>query len=309
MAGWIKVRRSIWDDHPVLGGDTFSRREAWLYLVARAATETHQRRIGSDIVTLHRGEVLASLRSLGSEWGWSKTKVSVFFENLQSADMLVSKLRTASGQVYLVADYESYAGGDEAEKDKERTDVGTSGGQAKRKRKAPEPKPDEPAPERGGWVGKAGDMWVDKFGGTISYAKVGKALKPLAKTYGENDILEGWAEYLASKKIGDAFKTPASFAEKFGVWYAARKGPGPQPAVGVEDVKRLIAIGGSFLWGGSEARKVAFSNVREKDAELWAKVGPLVERLDWVTLGRAQNNSFELDRALKHEMERHARAA
>ena len=64
--------------------EPFSRREAFLDLVQRAAIEEKVIPVNGGTITLKRGQVYASVRFLAKRWEWSKSKVERFIKDLQS---------------------------------------------------------------------------------------------------------------------------------------------------------------------------------------------------------------------------------
>lgn len=96
--GFIAVDRSIFD-HPI-----FRRRPdrlaAWEWLIASAAWKPEGRRGDFGVVHLERGQLPASLRSLGRMWGWPKSNVDCFLKRLVREKMIcVEKTRTATRTV------------------------------------------------------------------------------------------------------------------------------------------------------------------------------------------------------------------
>ena len=109
-------------DHSALK-DTYNRPSAWLWLLSNAAY-----REGVDIATgvhLEPGQLIASLRFLAREWGWSKDKVSRFLKKLEGAEMIeratanatatatASATPTATGEnVLTICNWAKYQGSD-----------------------------------------------------------------------------------------------------------------------------------------------------------------------------------------------------
>ena len=87
MSGYVKIYRSVWDSVE-FDGDEFSRREAWIWLVSNAAWKPTTQRDGSRVITVERGQYLASVRQLCDVWGWSKSRVHRFLGALKNRDMI-----------------------------------------------------------------------------------------------------------------------------------------------------------------------------------------------------------------------------
>ncbi len=75
-----------WFDHPAFRTEPFTEREAWAWLISEAAYKPHQRRLGSAVVQLQRGQLGASVRFLAERWKWSKSRVDRFLLRLKNRD-------------------------------------------------------------------------------------------------------------------------------------------------------------------------------------------------------------------------------
>lgn len=90
MAGWIKVYRDIennwlWKDKP------FSRGQAFIDLLLMVNHQDKKILFNGDLVEVKRGSRITSLRQLGENWGWSRTKVKKFLEQLEKDNMITVK--------------------------------------------------------------------------------------------------------------------------------------------------------------------------------------------------------------------------
>jgi hypothetical protein len=74
--------------HGLFDGDEYSRRDAWLWLVANAAWKDHRVRVGNTMVDIKRGQVVASRSYLAKEWKWGEKKVRLFLDLLVSEGMI-----------------------------------------------------------------------------------------------------------------------------------------------------------------------------------------------------------------------------
>jgi hypothetical protein len=71
----------------------------------------------------------------------------------------------------------------------------------------------------GGWVGRAGEDWIERFGGTAPYGAIGKALKPLVEKHGWERVRAAWRFFLA--QLEAKFASPGSagrFANTYADW-------------------------------------------------------------------------------------------
>ena len=98
--GWVKLWRQIFD-HKLYENDAFSRREAWIDLIAQAAFE------GPKIGTL-----TASLRYLASRWRWSQKAVRHYLYILEKEGMIQRSIgaqrRAGLGAEITVCKYTEY---------------------------------------------------------------------------------------------------------------------------------------------------------------------------------------------------------
>ena len=90
MAGWIKVYRDIenhwlWEDKP------FSRGQAFINLLLMVNHQDKKILFNGDLIEVKRGSRITSLRQLGENWGWSRTKVKKFLEQLERDNMITVK--------------------------------------------------------------------------------------------------------------------------------------------------------------------------------------------------------------------------
>lgn len=140
-SGWFKLYREIFD-HPVLSGDQASRIHAFADLVGMAAFEDGQRRIGSTVVDLKRGELVASVRFLSTRWGWGRGKVQRYMARLEAERMVIATRsqtdtpnETPAGTVYRVVNYDAYQEQRDGERDSKQDRDGTGAGQGRDKGK------------------------------------------------------------------------------------------------------------------------------------------------------------------------------
>jgi DNA-binding transcriptional regulator YhcF (GntR family) len=85
--GVFAVDRGVFD-HPMFAPEPFTEREAWMWLVGLAAYRACQRRIGSAVVELKRGQAAASVRYLADKWQWKAPRVQRFLARLKKEGMI-----------------------------------------------------------------------------------------------------------------------------------------------------------------------------------------------------------------------------
>lgn len=106
--GYIRFYRSIWS-HPAFPNEPFTRREAWTWLLTKAAWKAVRVRAGDHIVDLDRGEVPGAVRYLAAEWQWSKGKVERYIELLKIEGMIETQSGTGI-TIITVCNYNHYQG-------------------------------------------------------------------------------------------------------------------------------------------------------------------------------------------------------
>lgn len=107
--GFVLVARAVFTDEELLDdNEPYTRRLAWLWLVAHAAYKPRTASWGSIHVELERGDILASLRTLAKHWRWTHSRVNRFLDLLVKAGRLAQQQQTEAGTVYRVVKYHAY---------------------------------------------------------------------------------------------------------------------------------------------------------------------------------------------------------
>lgn len=104
--GFIALYRSLqdsylWSDKP------FARGQAWIDLLFNANHKDNKTYIDGALVVVKRGEKVTSLRQLSDSWGWSRTKVKKFLNELQEDGMIVYESDNKK-TTYKVLNYGAY---------------------------------------------------------------------------------------------------------------------------------------------------------------------------------------------------------
>lgn len=140
MSGWIKLHRG-WRDNPIFRG-TFSRADAWLWLIENAAWKPSKAWIKGESVDLKRGDLSFSVRFLAERWGWSKSAVERFLIALRHEGMIETRSKTGTtaghkagqGQLIItICNYGIFQGDDLPDWDNRCTETGTTAGQQRDK--------------------------------------------------------------------------------------------------------------------------------------------------------------------------------
>lgn len=95
--GVFAIDRGIFD-HPKFHdeGREFSKLEAWVWLLSRAAWRQHTRTIGGRTIELERGQLAASIRYMAEAWGWSRSRVERFLVLLETETDGETEIETAN---------------------------------------------------------------------------------------------------------------------------------------------------------------------------------------------------------------------
>lgn len=102
---WFAVERRVFDDEMFVG-DEFSRRDAWLWLIANAARRDHSARTRGGMIRLERGDVIVGREHLAKVWKWTPSRVRTFLNQLAEAKRI--KLRQSDGHHPTVAQISNY---------------------------------------------------------------------------------------------------------------------------------------------------------------------------------------------------------
>ncbi|HDA0346096.1 TPA: DnaD domain-containing protein [Staphylococcus aureus] len=107
MTGWISIDRSIQNHWLFKEKRTFSKFEAWIYLLMEANHSKAKVPIGNQIVTVERGQRLTSILTLSDLINWSRFKVKTFLDLLESDGMLEVKT-TSKYTLITIVNYDFY---------------------------------------------------------------------------------------------------------------------------------------------------------------------------------------------------------
>lgn len=141
MSGFYVMHRG-WQNNPILAEKTFSKRDAWIWLIENAAWKETQSRIKGSTVTIERGQLSFSQRFMAEKWGWSKSKVDRFLRLLEAESMifLCSKIgptadqRTGQGQsIITICNYCDYQDVQTGERTNNKTQIGPTTDQQRTK--------------------------------------------------------------------------------------------------------------------------------------------------------------------------------
>lgn len=117
--GWIKLHRKIidnwiWEDPEKL--------RAWIDILLMVNHEEKQIPFNGHVINIERGQKLTSITKLADRWKWSRNMTWRFIRTLIEAGM-VTAIRTRSGTLLTVVNYDVYQGQQNANRTKNRTQI------------------------------------------------------------------------------------------------------------------------------------------------------------------------------------------
>ena len=97
-----------WQDHPLFARETFTRAQAWCWLIEMAAWKPTRKEIGSKTITLNRGQLSYSTRYMAKAWRWgSEAKVRRYLCVLVEWENIATS--TDAGQtIVTICNYNKY---------------------------------------------------------------------------------------------------------------------------------------------------------------------------------------------------------
>jgi hypothetical protein len=94
-------------DHPFFSPQPFTEREAWAWMIGRAARSDGERRVGNLRINLRRGQLAHSGRFLAKRWDWSHSRVQRFLARLVTESMIESVTESGVTRV-TICNYDKY---------------------------------------------------------------------------------------------------------------------------------------------------------------------------------------------------------
>lgn len=88
--GWVSLHRKINDNflHPKQENRKFTKYEAWIDLIMRAAHKEYEILINSQCIKLNKGEIVTSELRLAELWNWDRRTVKKFLTQLKQKLMI-----------------------------------------------------------------------------------------------------------------------------------------------------------------------------------------------------------------------------
>ena len=106
--GFIPLYRSIQEHWLWQDKEPFDSRSAWIDLLLSVNHDDKKLKIGSQIITIHAGQMWTSYVKLAKKWRWSKNRVYRYFSLLKSDGMIVVD-GNANGTLITVMNYGNFA--------------------------------------------------------------------------------------------------------------------------------------------------------------------------------------------------------
>lgn len=104
MSGWIKIYREITQHWIFQDAEKF---KWWIDMIFLASYEGNRVLVGNHLVSLKRGQFIASIAFLVKRWGVGKDKVINFLKLLQ-VDGMIDKVTDNNVSIITICNYESY---------------------------------------------------------------------------------------------------------------------------------------------------------------------------------------------------------
>lgn len=89
--GWVSIHRQIKQHWLWTTDKPFDKRSAWIDLVLSANHTGNKFVLGTQLVTVQKGEFITSELKLMERWGWGKTKLRNFLKLLEDDGMITKK--------------------------------------------------------------------------------------------------------------------------------------------------------------------------------------------------------------------------
>ncbi len=93
--GWVKIHRQLLA-HPLWLAEPFSKGQAFIDLILRAAHQDHERPWRGSLRLERRGQLLTTQVSLAERWKWARRTVGDYLRSLKARDMIA--IESASGK-------------------------------------------------------------------------------------------------------------------------------------------------------------------------------------------------------------------
>lgn len=118
MSRWFRVAADIFE-HEFFAHSEMSEREAFLWLLAKAAWKDTRHRVGAEMLPVPRGSLFVTLREICAAWGWkSDFRVRSFLDAMENEGM-IKRTANAGKTCVSICNYDRYQTPDNEDKRKE----------------------------------------------------------------------------------------------------------------------------------------------------------------------------------------------
>lgn len=120
--GYMKIWRGIWENDLFVSAKRFDERSAWLWLLFQANYRDHNftTKRGTNL-TIKRGQLFTSIRSLASIFKWNERTVMRFLYNIKIMGM-IEYSTTRDGTLITLLNYNKYNGSVDHDSDEYNTE-------------------------------------------------------------------------------------------------------------------------------------------------------------------------------------------
>ncbi len=106
-AGGFYLMHRGWMDNPIFDNEPYTTREAWEWLIQRAAWDDAVQTVGLRRVAVQCGQVAVATRYLADAWQWGKGRTDRFLKKLVDSGMIDADAR-ASFTLITIRNYRAY---------------------------------------------------------------------------------------------------------------------------------------------------------------------------------------------------------
>lgn len=142
MSGYARAHRGRWE-HPLFKSKQEAAVWAWMCDTARWRAHTFQTRFG--VVTLERGQILVSERTVAEDFGLGRQQVRRLMDSLEITSMIArnsTHKASRAGTIVTIVNYEKYQSDND-----DTADVATQGQPKRQPKTNPRPTQDQPTRE------------------------------------------------------------------------------------------------------------------------------------------------------------------
>jgi hypothetical protein len=126
LSGHYRMHRD-WMDNPIFADEKFSKAQAWMWLIERAAWKATRVAVSGSWLDLKRGQLTCSVRYLEKIWKWPRTTISRFISRLKKENMIGTEIW--GGQMLVtICKYDTYQASPHDAENTERDSDGTEAG-------------------------------------------------------------------------------------------------------------------------------------------------------------------------------------